>query len=182
MALDQAALSGSGTGSEPTGIRNVSGINTISGVGTPADYGKFSLAVGDIMGANYPGEVSNLSWVNAPRTDDTLDGLTDTTGQPLAMTPRVAQLQRYLTTSLPTNEGSGTDESVSIVGDFSQLILGLRTSGVVIRVLDAGTVTDGSGTTINANTQLMRHVVAYLRADVAVTRPSWFTELSGITA
>jgi hypothetical protein len=97
--------------------------------------------------------------------------LTDTTGQPLAITPGVAQLQRYSTTRLPTNEGSGTDESVSIVGDFNQLIPGLRTSGVVIRVPDAGTETDGSGRTINANTQLMRRMVVYLRADVTVTRP-----------
>jgi len=34
----------------------------------------------------------------------------------------------------------------------------------------------------SANTQLMRRVVACPRADVAVTRPGWGTELSVITA
>ena len=33
----------------------------------------------------------------------------------------------------------------------------------------------------NATDQLMRHIVAYLRADVALLRPTWFTVLSGIT-
>jgi len=180
--LDQAALVGTGAASEPKGIRNHADVNTIASVGTPADYNKFSLAIGDVMAANYPGKVDGLAWINHPRTDDTLDGLQDTTNQPLMPTPRVAALQRYSTTALPTDEGGGSDESVSIVGDFSQLAFGMRTRGVVVRVLDAGTVTDSNSDSWNANTQLMRHIVAYVRADVAVLRPSWFTVLEDITA
>jgi HK97 family phage major capsid protein len=182
LKLDQAALIGSGAEQNPKGIRNHDGVNAINTVGTPANYSKFSLAIGDIMAANYPGTVEQLAWINHPRTDDTLDGLADTTGQPLQPTPRVQKLRRYSTTSLPINEGGGTDESVSVVGDFSQLVVGMRTRGITIRVLDAGTVTDSVGDSINANTQLMRHIVAYVRADVAVLRPSWFTVMDGITS
>ena len=97
----------------------------------------------------------------------------------------MAKLKRFSTTALPENEGGGSDEAVSIVGDFSQLVFGMRTNSVNIRILEAGTVTDGSGDTWNANTQLLKHIVCYLRADVALLRPTWFTVLTvltGITA
>ena len=97
------------------------------------------------------------------------------------MTPWVSQLKRLYTTSLPITEGTGAD-SVSIVGDFGQMVLGVRTSGVNIRILDSGTATDSSGITYAAESQLMRLIVAYLRMDVAILRPSWFCVLSGITA
>ncbi len=182
QTLDAAALVGTGAASEPLGIRNHTGVNTIGSVGTPASYGSISLAVGDIMAANYAGNVEGLSWISGPRTDDTYDGLADTTGQPLQPTPRVAKLQRLSTTALPENEGAGADEAVSIVGDFRQLVFGMRTNSINVRILEAGTVTDGSGSTWNANTQLLKHIVCYLRADVALLRPTWFTVLSGITA
>ena len=77
--LDAAGLSGTGAASAPKGIRNHADVNAIASVGTPGDYTDFSLAVGDVMAANYSGEVEGLSWINHPRTDDTLDGLQDTT-------------------------------------------------------------------------------------------------------
>ena len=177
--LDQAALIGTGAASEPKGIRNHADINTIASVGTPADYSDISLAVGDVYAGNYPGQVEGLAWINHPRTDDTYDGLQDTTNQPMLPTPRVAKLQRYSTTALPTDEGSS--ESVSIVGDFTQLAFGMRTSGVNVRILDSGTVNDGTNDW-NATSQLLRHIVCYMRADVAVLRPGFFTALTGITA
>ncbi len=180
QTLDAAALVGTGAASEPLGIRNHASVNTIASVGTPADYSDFSLAFGDIMAANYSGLVEDLSWISSPRTDDTLDGLQDTTNQPLMPTPRVAKLKRFSTTALPENEGGS--EAVSIVGDFSQLVFGMRTNSVNIRILEAGTVTDGSGDTWNAASQLLKHIVCYVRADVALLRPTWFTVLTGITA
>jgi len=180
--LDSAGLVGTGAASDPLGIRNHASVNTIASVGTPSDYSKFSLAVGDIMAANYPGEVSGLSWITNARTDDTLDVLEDSTGQPLQMTPRVSQLRRYSTETLPSDEGGGSDEAVSIVGHFPQLVFGMRTNSAIVRILDSGTVTDASSDTWNANTQLLKHIVVYLRADVALLRPSWFTVLTGITA
>ena len=62
--LDAAGLVGTGAASEPLGIRNHTGINTIGSVGTPADYSDISLAVGDIMAANYAGQVEGLSWIS----------------------------------------------------------------------------------------------------------------------
>ena len=180
-ALDSAALKGTGASAEPGGIRNHADVNTVTGVGTPADYSDLTTAVKEILEANYDGEISGLSWVSHPRDGATYDGLVDTTNQPLNPTPWARDLMKFSTTSVDITEGGG-NESFGIVGDFSQVIIGMRTTGVNIRVLDSGTVTDSSGTTWNAASQLLRLVVAYMRADVAILRPTWLNVLSGITA
>lgn len=180
LMLDKAALMGSGAAAEPRGITNTPNVNSIAAVGTPSDYSKVTEAVGDILAANYSGEPDGLAWILHPRDGETFDKLKDTTGQPLQPTPWASKLKRFSTTSLPTTGGGGT-ESTSIVGDFSQCLIGLRTNGVVVRVLDSGQVTDSNGYTHNAASELKRLIVAYLRADVAVLRPTWFTALTGIT-
>ena len=92
----------------------------------------------------------------------------------------MGQLQARYTTSLPITEGAGTESSM-VVGDFSQMLIGMRTRGVTIDVLDAGTAIDANSVTWNAADQVMKLVRAYLRADMALLRPTWFTVLSGVT-
>lgn len=183
LKLDQAVLFGSGAESEPRGITNQTGINTVESVGTPADYSEVSSAIGNIYQANYPGEPSDLAWIYNPREGETYDGLVSSgagaDGQPLQPTPWAAALQRYMTTSLSITEGGGSESSM-IVGHFPQCVIGMRTTGVNIRIAADGTVSDGTKN-YNATSQLMRHIVAYIRADVALYRPSWFTVLSGVT-
>lgn len=182
LELDRAILFGPGSESKPKGIAEFDDVNKVAGVGTPADYTKVSSAVGDIYNANYDGEGSSLSWIMHPRDAETYDGLTDTTGQPLNPTPWAAELKRLTTSSLPTDEGAGSNESFSILGDFSQCIVGTRTSGVRVQILDSGQVTDSAGNVHNAASQLKKLIVAHLRADVALLRPTWFSLLEGITA
>ena len=170
--LDQAILSGSGAESNPLGITNTTGVNTITSVGTPADYNKFSEAVGDILEANRP-NADGLGWIIHPAVAGVLDVLQDTTNQPLMKPDWVKLLNQFPTTGI----ASGT----SIVGDFSQVLVGMRTSGAMVRILDSGQVTDSAGTTFNAASQLMKLIVVYLRADVLTLRPDWFTVLTGIT-
>jgi len=179
LALDQAGLKGGGYASAPLGIRNAAGVNSVGSVGTPTNYSAVTQAVGEILNDNYVGDLSELAWVAHPVDAETYASLTDTLGQPLQPGPWVAPLKRFYTTSMPQDEGSGTDSSM-IVGHFPQLLFGMRTSGVMIRVLDSGTVTEATGGTINAPSQLMRYVVAHLRADVAILRPTWFCNLTGL--
>ena len=124
----------------------------------------------------------DMAWISNPRDGATYDGLADTTGQPLRPTPWAADLRRFSTTSISTTEGGGGNESYMRVGDFRQCLVGMRTSGINLEVLREGTVTDASGDSWNATTQLLRHVRAYMRVDVALLRPTWFTVLSGVTA
>lgn len=180
LALDQAALGLTAGPAMPKGILQNVGLNGVAAVGTPTNYVELTDAVKAILMANHPGPVSSLAWISHPRDAATYEGLIDTTGQPLQPTPWAKELKRFTTTSLPTDEGAGT-ESTMIVGDFSQVILGMRTRGLNVRMLDAGTVTDAAGKEHNAASQLKRLIVAYLRADVAVMRPNWFTKLYGVT-
>lgn len=181
LKLDQAALFGLGAAAEPRGILNEPSVNAVTGVGTPTNYAEVSQAVGDILNANYPGDVSGLAWVKHPRDGETYDNLLDTDNNPLRMTPWAEQLQKFHTTSLPTTDGGGGNESSMIVGDFKQVIFGIRRR-MNVRVLDSGSVTDSAGVTHNAANELKRLIVVYMRADVGVLRPTWLTKLTGVTA
>ncbi|MBU4270385.1 MAG: phage major capsid protein [Planctomycetes bacterium] len=183
LRLDQAALCGKGAESEPLGVRNTTGVGAVAVGGAPTGYEKVSEAISKILTANYQGELADLAWIQHPRDGASFDqllGLLD--GQPLQPTPWVAALQRLYTTSVATDEGGGGNESYGIVGDFSQMLIGMRTSGVVFRRVPAGTVIDEDSETHNAVSQLKEFLVCHLRADVAIMRPSWFTLLTGITA
>ncbi len=182
LRLDQAALLGTGAESEPLGVRNCPTVNTVSGVGTPTDYSEVSSAVKKILQGNYNDDVANLAWIQNPRDAATYDGLQDTLHQPLRPTPWASKLQQLFTTSVSTVEGAGKNESFAVVGDFSQMLIGMRTSGIVLRRINDGAAADVAGITHNAVTELKEFIVAYLRADVAILRPTWFSVLSGITA
>ena len=180
LEMDRVGLIGSGEGAEPTGLSNTSNVNSVASVGTPTNYDEASTAVGKILRANFNGDPSSLAWITHPRDGETYDQLKDTTNQPLQKPTWVQNLRPFSTTSLPTNLGGGSDESVSFVGDFSQMLLGVRRQ-LQIRIADDGSVTDSAGTTWNATDQLMKFIVAYLRMDVVILRPSFFCKLEGIT-
>jgi len=179
--LDQACLLGSGAGSEPRGVKNHPSANTVASVGAPADYTDLSGAIRQILDANYNGPIEDLAWILNPRTGEQYDELQDTTNQPLMPSRWVSQLRPFSTTSLSTTEGAGSNEASMIVGHFPQMVIGMRTQGVRVDILDSGTATDAGSVSHNATTQLLRHIRVFLRADVALLRPTWFTVLSGIT-
>jgi HK97 family phage major capsid protein len=178
--LDQAAMFGAGGGSEPIGIVNTAGINTINSVGTPSDYGHISNALEDIYEANFPGQASDLSWISHPRDMGVLDRVVDAEGRPIMPTPMTAQVRKYQTTSVPKTLGGGA-ESQAIVGHFPNLVMGARYSGIRVQTFDTGQVTDEDSVTYNLATEYRILIRAVMRADFAVLRPSWFTVLNGIT-
>lgn len=182
LKLDQAVLLGSGAEAEPKGVVNTEGVNTETGVGTPADYSDVTSSVRQVFEANYPGEPSGLAWIMHPRDAATYDGLVEATeGQPLRPTPWAGELRQLMTTSMPTDLGGGA-ESQMIVGDFSEVVVGMRTTGVRVELLREGAITDDEGETHNLASEMKVAIRAYLRADVAVMRPAFFTVLSGVTA
>jgi len=84
--LDAAILEGFGSGAEPTGILNTSGINTVTSVGTPTNYAEMTTAVKELLVDNYSGDISGLAWIAHPRDYATYDGLVGTTNQSLRPT------------------------------------------------------------------------------------------------
>jgi hypothetical protein len=140
-----------------------------------------SAAIGKILVANFNGDLSELSWMMDPVIAETYDNLREaTTNAPLTPTPWVAQVQRYVTTSMPTTEGAGAEHSM-LLGHFPSCLVGMRTNGINIRILESGHATDSASVEWNAASQLMKLIVCHLRADVALLQPSWFTVLEDVT-
>ena len=168
--LDRVALVGSGSGSEPTGIRNTSGVTEVS-MGTNGaaitDYTEVLDLLRDLRAANAPEPGSAIL---APRTMRTIDGFADTTGQPLQRPPALASNAFRPTSQVPIDEtqGTATDASTLFFGDWAQVWLGVRTSFrlEVLRERYADNLQLG--------------FLAYVRADVALAQAAAMGRLIGI--
>lgn len=171
LELDRVALIGSGTPPEPKGLKNVSGINTVASVGTPTSYDKWLDAIYEVRLDNYePNAV-----INAVRTAKTLaqlkTGLTsDKT--PLVAPADYAALSKFATNQLPVNLGAGTNESISVVGKFDELMIGLRSNMSIEVSREANDVFAKDQTLIRCT----------WRGDVQVSRATAFCLMSGILA
>ena len=169
LELDRVALRGSGVAPEPRGLRNTSGI-TVTDLGATAGlaptWDHYVRAVGTVRGEEYqPNAV-----IHNPRTETDLSLLKDDQGQYLQPPAALSALQQLSTTKVPINltHGTATDATEAYVGEWRQLIIGMRTSftirPLVERYVDTGEV----------------GFFAYLRADVAVAHPEAFNVLTGI--
>lgn len=115
LALDLAILQGDGTNNTPKGIKNTTNVQMGTAVGTPADYDFLLTAIYGIRGQNFNSNA--VAWHS--RTAQTLASLkTGLTGDktPLAMPADVAALAKYVSNQIPTNLGTGTNESYAVRG------------------------------------------------------------------
>jgi HK97 family phage major capsid protein len=174
LELDRVGLFGNGT-SEPRGLNSTDGISNVSmGVNgaTPDDYDEYLDAILAIENANgVPGAV-----IMAPRTKRTLSGLkTGISGDktPLVPPAEFTALKRLVSNQIPITQtqGSATNCSTSFVGDFAQAAVAMRT-GLTIEATRVG----GTGTF----SQFQALIRAYIRADIAVFRPTFFSRIVGI--
>ena len=164
--IDRAGLIGSGSGAEPEGIVNYSGLtaNTYAG-GALASYGPLLNARGALHGANE----RLTGFILASRDENALAGLTATDGQPLMLPRALEQVPMLHTTALPVDGGAGSDESQIIAGDFSQMLMGIR-SEIRLELLRERFMDN-----------LQFGLIAHARVDFAAARESAFTVLDGVT-
>lgn len=163
--LDRVALIGSGTAPEPRGITNTSGIGTTAHNAALASYGPLLAGRTGLLTANV-GEPTAV--IMHPRDEGKLSGLVDTTGQPLALPPRLVGLPMLTTTQIATDGGAGDNESKIIVGDFRKLLIGMRQE-IRIEILKERYAD---------NHQVA--FVAHLRADIAVQHAAAFHVITGV--
>ena len=176
-SVDQAALTGAGTIDpeteeriEPVGVLNTDKVQEINLSADLTSYTPFSSAVTKIRQVN--GEPSGL--MMAPNNFGILDALTDTTGQPLQPPPSWRQVGHY-----DTNQ---VDEQTAIVGDWSQLAIGLRHS-LRLEYATAGTIPqdkEGIYEELNLFSQNAIAIRVLWRGDVAVQRPDQFVVIKNI--
>jgi HK97 family phage major capsid protein len=166
VELDRVALVGSGTTPEPEGVLNATGVTEIDLSGaTMTRYQSLVALRRDVQKAN---AIPN-AWVMNHTTRSELAGLEASDNQPLQPPEYVSELEMFATEGVPDNLGVGTDESPVFVGNWSDLLLGIR-----------------EDTTIQLNPFLRADTgqvswFIHLRADVQLARPASFGRIIGNT-
>jgi HK97 family phage major capsid protein len=166
LEIDRAGLIGTGADPQPKGIVNYGSLtaNSYAG-GALTGYSPLMNARGALHGANERlGAI-----IMASRDENTLASLTAIDGQPLNMPQALHGVRMLHTTAIPTDGGNGSDESQIIAGDFSQLLIGVRSS-IRVEVLRERFMDN-----------LQFGLIAHARIDFAASREGAFTVLAGVT-
>lgn len=164
--MDRVALEGTGVAPQPTGLRLQSGIGNTALNAALTGYAPLLGAQTGILTAN-GGPVNAM--VMHPRDAGTLAGLTDTTGQPLNVPPAISGIPMLTTSSIQVDAGSGNDESNIYVGNFTNLMIGMRNE-IRIEVLRERYA--------DSNEYAF---IAHSRFDIAIAHAASFHKISGIT-
>jgi HK97 family phage major capsid protein len=164
--MDRVALEGTGVAPQPTGLRLQSGIGNTALNAALTSYAPLLGAQTGILTAN-GGPVNAI--IAHPRDAGTLAGLTDTTGQPLNVPPAIAGVPMLTTSSIQVDAGAGNDESNIYVGNFANLMIGMRNE-IRVEVLRER----------YADTNEYAFI-AHSRFDVAISHAASFHKISGIT-
>ena len=162
--MDRICLEGTGSAPQPRGIKNQSGIGTTAHDAALTSYAPFLVAQTDIL-TNNAGPVNAI--IMHPRDAGDLAALSDTTNQPLNMPPALSGVPMLTTTSIASNGGSGSNESTIYVGNFSNLMIGMRND---IRI-------EIARERFADNHQYGFY--AHMRFDVAVAHAKWFHTITG---
>jgi HK97 family phage major capsid protein len=168
LEFDRVALIGTGTAPQPRGVYNTSGINTVAAVGTPSSFDKFVQSLYQVRGANF----EPTGALYSTRTAQTLAQLKNSIGDVLHPPAEWAALPKFATNQIINNQGTNSDESYAVIGQFDQLAVGLR-HGIQIEVSrEASDVFPKDQTMIRAT----------WRGDIQVLQPKAFSLMTGIKA
>lgn len=169
-AIDQAGLVGVTTdaAAAPGGIFDLSGRNTVTGVGAPTSWDWAVDAMYELLADNVPQERIG-ALIGHPAIWKLMRKLktgiaSDNT--PLSMPDEVAKLPKLWTTSAPLDGSTAK----AVIGDWSNLLWGIR-QDISVRVL--------SEAYLGSNLQVA--VLGYARVDFAAARPQSFCTIEGIT-
>jgi HK97 family phage major capsid protein len=170
VGLDQAILVGSGASNQPLGIRGQSGIQAVSMGTNGAQLTNWTPQLNAVQALETANAGVVSAMIMAPRTSRAIYGFVDSTGQPLMPPPRVANVPVLVSTSVPINETQGSSSVASSIfmGDFSEVMIGLRTE-LQIQVLQERFAEIGQ-----------IGFIAWMRADVALARPGAIARIAGI--
>ena len=133
-AIDTAALNGSGSSNQPTGVLNTSGIGSVAGGtnGAAADLDDFVDLKKEVSVDN--ADASNCAFVTNSKVEGAIHKLKDSNGDYI-LSPYGAELgaqqilsRRFeVTNNIPSNlsKGSGSNLSAILYGNFNDLLIGM---------------------------------------------------------
>jgi HK97 family phage major capsid protein len=166
-ALDAAC--GWGASNGPSGIFATSNIQSVTSAAngdTLTDYSKLLSALYELqLKSTQPN-----AYLLAPRDAQTINGFTDSTGQPLRRPDALQSLQQIVVADAPVDQTQGTANNAStiLMGDMSKLSIFVRDE-LRIEVLREKYADN-----------LQYAFLATLRVDAQVTRPKAFCKVTGI--
>lgn len=171
--IDRVALLGSGSGNEPRGVANTSGINVHS-MGTNGsaltNFDAMVSAVKLLLDDNIPLEEIS-GFIMSPREWEALAKLKSATELQQLMIPKqIESIPQYVTQKIVTNQtqGSANNASKIFVGDWSKLVIGVRLS-LKIKFHEAPFAQSYSTL-----------ITAVTRADIALVHPEAFAVVQGV--
>jgi HK97 family phage major capsid protein len=182
VELDRVALRGSGTPPEPKGVKNQTGVTTITN-GTNGGAMSWDMLVTAAATVEANGFNPNAAIVN-PRATRSLALLKDNNLAYLAPPSYLSNLNVLVTQQIPTNvtTGSSTDTSELYVAQWDQLLIGFRPQ-VSISVERTG----GPSGMIGVKSSQDRYIdtmqiglLAFLRADIQLGHPEAFVVSTGV--
>jgi HK97 family phage major capsid protein len=168
--LDRALLFGSGSSNQPTGLFNISGINSVSMGTNGAAVTNFDNLIDLLLAIKEDNGATPNSFIMAPRTEAAYAKLKDSDNNPLTEPRMTAELRRLVTTAVPIDQtqGSASNASCVLTGDFSKMLVGVRTQMSMHMLNERYAEYDQVGFLVR------------LRADVAVEQPVHFGRLIGV--
>lgn len=159
LVLDEAALVGGGA-SDPTGITNMSSINTYTHSAKMSDWDPYALAIEKVQLDN--ASDPDAAVMNPKIWSQHTTEMKDTTGQPLRRPSSLENLRLMQTTSMTATKIA--------IGDYSNLLIGIRQEGNTVEVLReryADTLEYG--------------FLVHMRMDVAAEHEQAFSVIDGLT-
>ena len=190
-AMDAAILNGSGSSGQPTGIRNTTGIGSVAGgtngaaitmenmVNLETEVTQDNAAVGNalayVVNAKTMGALKKLRAGGSSATDGSFLFNADLTA--IGRGPTPLTLNGYpiaVTNALPSNisKGTGTNLSAAVMGDFSQVLVGVYGNGLEI----------STGVDQDDFSKALQSVRAILSFDIAVRHAQSFASIEDIDA
>jgi HK97 family phage major capsid protein len=173
--LDSAAINGTGSSNDPTGILNTTGIGSVA-VGTnggPMTYNLVQDLRGQVADANAElGE--NMAFLSNTKVRRAASKITDSYGHPLGLDLIFSGLPQAYTNLVPSNgtKGTGSNLSTLIYGNFGDLVIGLWSElDVLVNPYETTAYTKG-------NVQIR----AMLTCDIGLRHPQSFAAIVDIAA
>lgn len=175
--IDSAAMYADGTSGAPTGIKSNSGVTKTSMGTNGASMTNWDNLVDSVGRLRDHNEAPNAS-IMADRSARVLAKLKDTTNQPLVAPSYLDGVSRLTTSNVPINLTVGTSNDTSDVftGDWTKLLIGVRTE-LTIQILNERYMTnDAAGSPAGGQYGFL----VWWRGDIALERPNAFDVITGV--
>lgn len=175
--IDSASMYADGASGAPTGVKANSGVTKTSMGANGASMTSWDNLVDSVGRLRDHNETPNAS-IMADRSARVLAKLKDTTNQPLVAPSYLDGVPRLTTSNVPINLTVGTSNDTSDVftGDWSKLIVGVRTS-LTIQILSERYMTnDAAGSPAGGQYGFL----VWWRGDIALERPNAFDVITGV--